>query len=423
MMESLDRAAIAELLTRPNLKCLLEVLNGDGEETRIVGGAIRNALVGKPVHEVDLAGTALPETVTARAKAAGLKAVPTGIEHGTITVIVDGEPFEVTTLREDVETDGRHAVVRFGRDFARDARRRDFTINALSLSLDGTLHDVVGGVADLRERRVRFIGDAITRIREDYLRILRFFRFHAEYATSDPDPVGLHAAVIERRGLLRLSAERVRAEIMKLLVAERAAETLRILSDHGFLLLLLGGVTNEGRFVRVRDGERSLAADPVRRLAALAIHVTEDAERLRERLRLSNEEYRRLRAFAALVARLKDMRGELDERGMRSLVAEAGLETVTDALFAVAGEPRPVLPEQARRAFDDLRNGREPLPLFPLRGADLVAAGIAKGPDVGKRLERARRTWLAQGCPTGEGVRSSLLALALAGPDSRIDSP
>jgi poly(A) polymerase len=417
MTDHLDKAALAELLARPNLRLLLDVLNGDGEETRIVGGAIRNALVGKAVQEVDLAGTALPNAVMARAAKAGLKAVPTGIEHGTVTVIVAGEPFEVTTLREDIETDGRRAVVQFGRDFATDARRRDFTINALSLSRDGTLHDVVGGVADLNARRVRFIGDAITRIREDYLRILRFFRFHAEYGTGDPDPVGLHAAVLARDGLLRLSAERVRAEIMKLLVASRAAETLRVLSDYGFLLLLLGGVANEGRFVRVRDAERTGEADSVRRFAALAVHVAEDAERLRERLRLSNEEYRRLAAFAGTVARLKEMPGELGDGALRALVAEAGLETVTDALFALAGEPRPALSERALRTFEDLRTGREPLPAFPLRGADLVAAGIAKGPEIGKRLEHARRIWIAQGCPAGEDVKPSFLALALAGPD------
>jgi poly(A) polymerase len=190
-MEPLDRQALASLLERPALRRLLEVFNDDAEETRIVGGAVRNALLGRPVTEVDCTTTMLPEAIVERATAAGFKAVPTGIEHGTITVIVAGEPYEITTLREDVETDGRHAVVHFGRDFVLDAKRRDFTINALSLGLDGRLYDYTDGVADLAARRVRFIGDARTRIREDYLRIMRFFRFHAEYAQTDPDPEGL----------------------------------------------------------------------------------------------------------------------------------------------------------------------------------------------------------------------------------------
>jgi poly(A) polymerase len=229
--ETLDKQALGDLLRHPRLRLLLEALNGDGEETRLVGGAVRNALLGRPVTDRDCTTTATPHVTMQRAEAAGFKPVPTGIEHGTVTVVVDGEPFEVTTLREDVTTDGRRAVVRFGRDFAADARRRDFTINALSVSRDGRLHDYTGGVADLAARRVRFIGDARNRIREDFLRILRFFRFHAEYGEGEPDPAGLAAAVRERAGLAGLSHERIRTELLKLLAAPGAVETLQRLAS------------------------------------------------------------------------------------------------------------------------------------------------------------------------------------------------
>src|SRR6266516_4723594 len=191
-------------LTQGPLAKLLALLDRDGEEARVVGGAVRNALLGHPPGEIDVATTALPAEVMRRAAAAGFKPVPTGVAHGTVTVVIEGHPFEVTTLREDVETFGRHATVRFGRDWVRDAERRDFTMNALSLSPDGIAHDYVGGLADLRARRVRFIGDAATRIAEDYLRILRFFRFHALYGDGHPDADGLHAAIVARAGLGQL---------------------------------------------------------------------------------------------------------------------------------------------------------------------------------------------------------------------------
>src|SRR5580704_19560597 len=172
---------------------VLKLLNADGEEARVVGGAVRNALLGLPIGDVDIATTALPEEVTRRAKAAGIKSVPTGIEHGTVTLVIDAHPFEVTTLREDTETFGRRAKVAFGRDWVRDAERRDFTINGLSVDAEGLVHDHVGGLEDIAARRVRFIGDPGKRIAEDYLRILRFFRIHAAYGSGAPDAAGLHA--------------------------------------------------------------------------------------------------------------------------------------------------------------------------------------------------------------------------------------
>ena len=218
----------ADWLREGGLARILALLDCDGEEACVVGGAVRNALLREPLGDIDIATTARPEEVVRRVETAGLKAVPTGIEHGTITVVADRQPFEVTTLREDVETYGRHAKVVFGRDWRRDAERRDFTMNALFLSRDGTVHDYVGGLADIEERRVRFIGDAATRIAEDYLRILRFFRFHAAYGHGAPDPDGLHACIGARAGLDLLSRERVRMELLKLVVAVHAVQAVHL---------------------------------------------------------------------------------------------------------------------------------------------------------------------------------------------------
>ena len=276
------------------------MLDGVGEEARVVGGAVRNALLAEPIGEIDVATTALPTEVIRRAQAAGFKAVPTGIEHGTITVVVHGQPFEVTTLREDVETFGRHAKVAFGRDWKRDAERRDFTMNALSAARDGAVYDYVGGLADVAARRVRFIGDAAARIAEDYLRILRFFRFHAAYGEGAPDPAGLAACIAGRAGLDQLSRERVRAELLKLLLAKRAVPVIAAMAEAGLLDRVLGGVPLLASHAKMGtlEGTLGLAPDAMRRLAALAVSVVEDAERLRERLRLTNAESARCASMA-----------------------------------------------------------------------------------------------------------------------------
>jgi poly(A) polymerase len=407
----LDHQALHDLLTRPQLRHLLEIYNGGGEETRIVGGAVRNALLGRPVTEVDCTTTMLPEAIIERAEKAGFKAVPTGIDHGTITVIVEGEPFEITTLREDVETDGRHAVVHFGRDFMLDAKRRDFTINALSLGLDGQLYDYTDGESDLAARRVRFIGDAHTRIREDYLRIMRFFRFHAEYSNGDPDPEGLAASGAKRQGLAILSKERIRHELLKLLVARRAEETVRILADHGFLTWLLAGAAEFGRFSRVIAKEQPV---PIWRLAALAVMVEEDAERLREHLRLSNDEHKKLIAYARLLSILKTWALPLDAKAVRRLVADHGAEVLGVALTAIGGEPSPQVHEDALVALGHYRSGAEPIPVFPIRGADLIERGVPRGPRVGELLAQARQAWLAEGCPVDRAYVQSLIERVVA---------
>src|SRR3979411_1017989 len=266
----------ARVLDAPWLKSgptarVLELLNGNGEEARVVGGAVRNALLKIPTGDIDIATTALPAEVIRRAKEDGIKSVPTGIDHGTVTLVVDAQPFEVTTLREDTETFGRKAKVAFGRDWVRDAERRDFTINGLSVDADGGVHDHVGGLADIAARRVRFIGDPNQRIAEDYLRILRFFRIHAAYGAGEPDRAGYLACINGRAGLASLSAERVRMEMLKLLIAEGAAVAVQAMADAGLLLPIFGGVAYTGTFAAMIAVERALGLPPnaVRRLAPL----------------------------------------------------------------------------------------------------------------------------------------------------------
>ncbi|HCX16756.1 MAG TPA: CCA tRNA nucleotidyltransferase, partial [Afipia sp.] len=275
---------------------VLTLLNSGGEEARVAGGAVRNALLGLPIGDIDIATTAVPEEVIRRAKLAHIKAVPTGVEHGTVTLVIEGQPFEVTTLREDIETFGRKAKVAFGRDWTRDAMRRDFTINGLTVTPDGTVHDEVGGRADIAARRVRFIGEPSQRIAEDYLRILRFFRIHAAYGEGAPDRAGYEACIAGRDGLAELSAERIRLEMLKLMVAKGAAEALVAMDDAGLLLRLTAGVVYHGAFANmiVAEQQMGLAPDAILRLGALAVAVTEDAKRLSQRWRLSNAETKRL---------------------------------------------------------------------------------------------------------------------------------
>jgi poly(A) polymerase len=391
------RENLSEFLRRPAVARILGVLDGNGEETRIVGGAVRNTLLGRPVSDVDLATTALPEVTAERAKQAGLKPVPTGIEHGTVTVVVDGTPFEVTTLRQDVETDGRHAIVRFGRDFAADARRRDFTMNALSLDRDGQVHDAIGGLADLAAGRVRFIGSARERIREDYLRLLRFFRFHAEYGRGEMDGAGLAAAIAERDGLAILSAERIGAEFLKLLAAQRAVEVTGILAETGLLQRLVAGIGDIGRLARAARYDAA-RPDPILRLAAFLVATVEDATRLRERLRLSNAEHERLTLFARLLARMRSVH-QVDGAEMRRLAFHFGTAPLVEALAVLAGEPRPRLAQEADEVRRSYEAGQEDAPVFPLTGRDLVARGVAPGPEVGRMLAEARQAWLEAGCP------------------------
>jgi poly(A) polymerase len=384
---------------------VLELLNGNGEEARVVGGAVRNALLKLAVGEVDIATTALPAEVIRRAKAAGIKSVPTGIEHGTVTLVVDAQPFEVTTLREDTETFGRKAKVAFGRDWVRDAERRDFTINGLSVDANRLVHDHVGGLEDIAARRVRFIGDPGQRIAEDYLRILRFFRIHAAFGAGEPDRAGYLASIAARAGLAGLSAERVRMEMLKLMVADGAAGAVTAMADGGLLLLILGGVAYTGPFVAMIAAEHALGLgpDPVRRLGALAVAVTEDAKRLGARLRLTNNETKALDSMGHRWWRLAGM----DETIARRRLYRLGAERYRDRLMlAWARAGRDTNSASWRELA--LLPQRWSAPKFPLKAADFIARGIAEGPALGQVLALAEDAWLAANFPLDESVLKAI---------------
>lgn len=371
---------------------VLAVLNADGEEARIAGGAVRNALLGLPIGDIDIATTALPDEVIRRAKAAHIKAVPTGIDHGTVTLVIDGQPFEVTTLREDIETFGRKATVAFGRDWRRDAMRRDFTMNGLFVTADGVVHDEVGGLADIEARRVRFIGDPAQRIAEDYLRILRFFRIHAAYGEGAPDRAGYEACIAGRDGLAGLSAERIRMEMLKLMVAKRAAEALVAMDDAGLLLRLTAGVVYHGAFANMIAAERALGIGPdaILRLGALAVAVTEDAKRLSQRWRLSNAETKRLDSMGHRWWRAAGMDGAIAERRLYRLGAARYRDRMMLA-WARAGRD---FDAPQWRDLTTLPERWTP-PVFPLKAADFIARGIAEGPALGHVLTLAEDAWLA----------------------------
>jgi len=403
------RLADAAVLATPPLARALALLNRDGEEARLVGGAVRDLLLGEPPGDFDLATTATPDVVIARAKAAGIAFAPTGVKHGTVTLILDGRPIETTTLRQDIETDGRRAKVRFGRNFAADARRRDFTLNALSLDAQGFVHDEVGGLADLAAGRVRFIGEPRQRIREDFLRILRFLRFSGRFGGGGLDPAGFAAAIAERAGLATLSAERVRAELLKILVTPHGPSVIAEAEGAGLIGPLAGGVLRPARLARMAGFD----GDALLRLAALAVVVREDAERLRERLRLSNAEADRLEGAARTLETLHgveappslgDLRALLFQRGRR-----AALDAVTLAAVDAGAGPSDAPWTAARRFLADT-----PLPLMPFTGADLVARGVPPGRGVGAALKSLQAKWIRAGFPREPGRLAELLNEAMA---------
>ncbi|MFZ3228166.1 MAG: CCA tRNA nucleotidyltransferase [Xanthobacteraceae bacterium] len=385
---------------------LLAALGCDGEEARVVGGAVRNALLRLSVDEIDVATTALPEEVVRRVEAAGWKAIPTGIDHGTVTVIIDGKPFEVTTLRQDVETYGRKAKVMFGRDWRTDAERRDFTINALSATADGRIYDYVGGVADIAARRVRFIGEPATRVAEDYLRILRFFRFHAWYGQGHPDAAGLHACILARAGLETLSSERVRMELLKLLLAPHATPTLAVMAETGILGAVLGGVPLLASFENAVKAEAAMgfSADAVRRLGALAVTVKEDGERLGQRLRLSNAEAERLVALEHWWRVLP----AAGEQAAHALLYHLGPQSFTDRVLIAWSRSAG---GAADRAWHELANlpQRWTPPKFPLKAANFLDRGLAAGPALGAAMRAAEGAWIAADFPA---ERDALDAIA-----------
>jgi tRNA nucleotidyltransferase/poly(A) polymerase len=399
--------ADASWLQRSETRAVLGALTAAGHEARIVGGTVRNALLGEPVTDIDIATTATPDQVIAAARAAHLDAIPTGIAHGTITVVANRVPFEVTTLREDVETFGRHARVAFTADWAADARRRDFTINALYCDADGVVSDPLGGLDDLAARRVRFIGDAHERIREDALRILRFFRFHARYGEGNPDPAGLDACAKERALLTTLSAERIRSELLKLLDAPGAADAVATMTDYGFLSALLGRAPRPGVLRRLigDDTMEQRAADSLLRLSALAVAVDEDRDHLAARLRLSNAERDDLVIIDPHLMGLVKL-DAADQR--RSLYAIGAARWRKMAMAGAAGGVSDEV-RAAWRALGALPD-RWDIPRYPLRGSDVLALGIAPGPQVGALLAEIEAEWIAEDFAAGSDELKARLA-------------
>ncbi len=399
------------LLERKDLIRVLTLLDCDGEEARLVGGALRNALLHRPVEEFDIATTATPETVIARAEAAKLKSVPTGLSHGTVMLIVEGRPFEVTSLREDIETDGRHAKVRFSRDFEADAKRRDFTMNALSMTRGAMLFDYVGGLADIEARKLRFIGDPAARIREDYLRILRFFRFAAAYAEGPLDQDAVLACLRARDGLARLSRERVRNEILKLLAAPRAGEVTREFCETGLLGPLLASAPNPLRLINLLRFTSEETRDPLLGLAALCVNLPEDALRLRERLRLSNPETERLVEAAAAFMTLHGLEKPPPAPASLRLIFRYGRQAACDALALAAAETdADVAPWREALAY--ARAAKQPR--LPFSGADLLARGVAEGKAIGDALNDLQARWIEAGFPEDPRRLAELLEEVVA---------
>jgi poly(A) polymerase len=382
-------------LERPATQAVFAALAARGFEVRAVGGAVRNALLALPVGDVDLATPARPEEVIAAAEAAGLKAVATGLAHGTVTIVSGGQGYQVTTLREDVESYGRHAKVEFTADWAADARRRDFTLNALYCGGDGALFDPLGGWPDLVQRRIRFIGNAGERIREDYLRILRFFRFFAEFGDGLPDEEGLAACVAARAGLACLSGERVRAELWRLLAAPKAAEVVRLMLDYGLIVHVLGLAPRPSILERLAALELALGLtpNPGLRLAALAVETPEDARRLGERLRVSKEEAGLLTGAA---------RTELP------LAADTSAASATATLYRAGPKLyrwRLLLAWARSGDAPEASNWRQlwtlperwQAPRLALSGEDVMALGVPAGPRVGGLLKAVEAWWIAGG--------------------------
>ena len=375
----------------PQTRAVIDALASAGIAARFVGGCVRDALLGRPIADIDMATPALPEEVMAALEKAGIKPVPTGIEHGTVTAVVSvPEPprhFEITTLRRDVETYGRHARVAFDADWAEDAARRDFTINAIYLDPDGTLHDPAGGLADLEAHRVRFVGEPAQRIAEDVLRVLRYYRFEARFGSADGDAAARAACRAAIPLLPKLSAERVAQELLRLLAVPNPAPALRMMEADGVLAAILPDATRIDRLQRLIGIEPE--PDALRRLAALIEVDAAGADAIAERLRFSNEQRERL----VSLARPWPLDANGDGRSQRRRLFRLGTERYRDLALLLAADG----------AVEEVRLGEWlafaaswTVPRFPLKGRDVTASGIPPGKRVGELLA-AVQTWWEEG--------------------------
>ncbi|AHE57296.1 CCA tRNA nucleotidyltransferase [Sphingomonas sanxanigenens] len=377
--------------TRNGMAALLDALGANEGDSRFVGGAVRDALLGIDAKDVDIATRLKPPQVLERLKRQAIRAVPTGIAHGTITAVLKSGPVEVTTLRRDVATDGRRATVAFSDDWREDAARRDFTINALYADPStGEIHDYFGGLADLAVRRVRFIGAPLERIAEDHLRILRFFRFHARFGLDRPDEEGLAACAARANDLMALSRERIADELLKLLAVADPRPTVALMIDRGIFTPVLPeiGIDGAARLGRVVAGESraGIAADPVRRLAALLPDDPVLGEAVAARLKLSNQNRKRIAAALA---------GAPDALPVEAFAYRTGVAGAIDRLLLHDGDEAEI-----RRLA-----GWAP-PRLPIGGGALVARGLAAGPAVARALQTVERQWVAEGFPPAERVQA-----------------
>ena len=413
---SLPSLADAGWLRTPELAAVMAALGGAEGTTRVVGGAVRNALMGLPVEDIDLATRLTPDRVSERAEAAGLKVVPTGIDHGTVTVVARGTPFEVTTLRADVETFGRRARVAFTDDWEADAARRDFTMNALYCAADGTLFDPVGGLADIASRSVRFIGDADARIAEDYLRILRFFRFFAHYGDGRPDGDGLRACVRGKDGLAQLSAERVWMELKRLLAATDPGRALLWMRTADILRRILPETVDTDAIAGLVafEAAQRLAPDPLLRLLALIDLRPGTIDGLAGRLKLSRREHRRLADAAAAPAPAADWNPVPEKGPLGPALYRHGGDAVRDRLALAAA--RAHVAGEAEAGFAALFSATRTwaVPEFPLAAGDLLAAGHQPGPELGALLKRLEEAWIA----SGFALDKDTLLTAAKGPEA-----
>lgn len=388
------RIAPPAFLSDPALQAVLAALPG----ARLVGGCVRDAIAGRDVADVDLATPIQPDAVTRALQAAGLRAVPTGLEHGTVTAVSGGRGFEVTTLRRDQVTDGRHAQVAWTTDWQEDAARRDFTMNAMSMLPDGVVFDYFDGVADLRAGRVRFVGDPAARIAEDYLRILRFFRFHARYGHGDPDPLALDALRGGVLGLARLSPERVWSELKRILATSDPRDAVQLMAGLGVLPAVLPGPLDLARLERLIHAGGP--ADALLRLAALVPGAGLD---LAARLRMSIAERDRLVALNGVPPK-----PNMDDDALRRLLADAPAGALAGRAW-LAGDGGPE--SAALRA----RLATLSRPVFPLEGRDALALGVTPGPAVGELLRDVRAWWMDGGCRANAAACRAELARRVAG--------
>lgn len=387
-MKPIGKLADQDWMTAPETARVMAALNKDGGEARFVGGCVRDALINRRVYDIDIATPMTPDEVIKKLDLARIRHIPTGLKHGTVTALVDGHPFEITTLRIDVKTHGRHADVAFTDDWKEDAARRDFTMNAIFCDREGNLYDAFGGIEDLRMGRVRFVGDAHKRIEEDVLRILRFFRFHAHYGREAIDPQALAACSAHAAALENLSAERVSKEILKMLESDHAAPVWQAMAEAGVMAHVLPQAISTGRLARLIALEErfSCKTDVIRRLAALIGNDDAIFKETVGRLRLSNDHALRLLIFTQDAELISDENIPVLHR----LIYKFGNDAVRSLLLLRAADGK--FPDEKLAEYYQAATGWR-VPRFPLTGIDVMKSGIAAGPEVGKVLSRIEDWW------------------------------